>query len=86
MIGMIKAVLVTVAIIVSINRIWVLPESQRERCIKAVHSRHIARIHKIDNLAVDGKIKSEMVEFSYIKEAEELESVCGVSDEKMVSK
>lgn len=86
MISGIKVILVIVAIIVSINRIWVLPESQRERCTKSVHSWHIERIHKIDKLQVDGKIKREMVEFSYIKEVEQLENVCGVKQNGLVQK
>lgn len=79
--GIIKASLI-IASIVLLSRIRMLPESERERCVKAVHQWHIERIHKIDNLAVDGKIKSEMVEFSETKEIEQLENICGVKNGK----
>jgi hypothetical protein len=79
-IGIIKGSIIAIALIYSLSRVWVMPESQRQRCVKAVHAWHIERIHKIDNLAVDGTIKSEMIEFSQIKETEQLEQVCGVKN------
>lgn len=75
--GAVKVGLV-IASIVFLSRIRVLPESERIRCAKAIHQWHIERIHKIDNLAVDGKIKSEMIKFSQAKKTEQLEQICGV--------
>jgi len=79
-IGIIKGSIITVALVLFANRIMALPESQRQKCVEAVHTWHIERIHKVDKLEVDGKIKDEMIEFSYIKEQEQLEQVCGVKE------
>ena len=69
-----------IATIVLLGKIWVLPESQQDRCIESVHSWHIERVRKVDELELDVKIKNEMIKSSFIQEENDLEKVCGVND------
>ena len=67
-----------IATIILLGRMWVLPESARQNCIEAVHTWHIERIHKVEGLELDIKIKNEMIKSSFIQESKDLEKVCGV--------
>lgn len=55
---------------------WVLPETQKARCLEAMHGFHLDRVESIKAMMLPTQIESELIEYSKQTEADQGDQYC----------